>query len=169
MNEQNLIPNSQRSESEIKKNSSKGGIASGIARRKKKDFLNNAFFSDEVKKLLIEEFGSVDKIKEKIEYAIMKTFFSDYLSNDELKKCKCRQKLGKNKRYLVLERAGYKCQACGAKPNKNNDVVLNIDHIIPLSLGGTDNISNLQVLCKECNESKRNNFMTNLNEGWSDE
>lgn len=169
MNEQNLIPTNKRSKSYIQHISKKGGIASGISRRKKKDFLENPFFTDKVKKLLIEEFSKIDIIKEKIEYAIIKTYFSDHLDNVELKEYNCRHKLGRNKRYLVLERAGYKCQACGSKPNKNNDIVLQIDHIIPISLGGTNNISNLQVLCKECNESKRNNFFTDLNEGWEDE
>lgn len=36
-NEQNLIPTTQRSESEARENSRKGGIASGEARRKKRD------------------------------------------------------------------------------------------------------------------------------------
>lgn len=36
MNEQNLIPNSQRSPSEVRANGQKGGIASGKARRERK-------------------------------------------------------------------------------------------------------------------------------------
>lgn len=35
MNEQNLIPNSERTPSELKEMTTKGGIASGVARRKK--------------------------------------------------------------------------------------------------------------------------------------
>lgn len=41
-NEQNLIPNSQRSPSEVRENARKGGINSGIARRKKADFIRVA-------------------------------------------------------------------------------------------------------------------------------
>ena len=41
-NEQNLIPANQRSKSEARKNGSKGGVASGIARRKKAN-LKKAF------------------------------------------------------------------------------------------------------------------------------
>lgn len=38
MNEQNLIPNSQRSPSEVRENGRKGGIASGKTRRRNADF-----------------------------------------------------------------------------------------------------------------------------------
>lgn len=41
-NEQNLIPANQRSKSEARKNGSKGGVASGVARRKKAN-LKKAF------------------------------------------------------------------------------------------------------------------------------
>ena len=37
MNDENLIPHSQRSKSEARENGKKGGIASGIARRDKRD------------------------------------------------------------------------------------------------------------------------------------
>ena len=36
MNEKNLIPNSERSPSEVRENGRKGGIASGISRRRKR-------------------------------------------------------------------------------------------------------------------------------------
>jgi len=46
------------------------------------------------------------------------------------------------------------CLACGATDR------LEIDHIIPYSKGGTHEISNLQVLCKQCNLSKGNRSST---------
>ena len=42
------------------------------------------------------------------------------------------------------------CAYCRTKDN------LVIDHIIPLSKGGTNELSNLQVLCKLCNQKKGN-------------
>jgi hypothetical protein len=64
----------------------------------------------------------------------------------------------KTLRYAVLMKAGFKCQACGAKPLPDNDVSLHIDHILPKSMGGSDLEQNLQVLCADCNLSKSNCF-----------
>lgn len=50
----------------------------------------------------------------------------------------------------VYERGGWKCVACGS----DND--LHTDHIVPMSVGGTNAPDNLQVLCEQCNCSKRN-------------
>lgn len=41
-----------------------------------------------------------------------------------------------------------KCAACGATEN------LEIDHVMPLALGGTSALKNLQMLCKTCNTRK---------------
>lgn len=53
------------------------------------------------------------------------------------------------KEWLALcDYYGNKCLACGEpKP-------LTIDHVIPTSKGGRNDISNLQPLCRECNSSK---------------
>lgn len=48
----------------------------------------------------------------------------------------------------VFERDGYQCQACGSMEN------LTIDHIVPISRGGSSGKRNLQVLCKGCNGAK---------------
>ena len=45
---------------------------------------------------------------------------------------------------------GKKCLCCG----KTADITL--DHIIPVDLGGKDEINNLQPLCRSCNSSKSN-------------
>ena len=44
----------------------------------------------------------------------------------------------------------YKCALCGKKKP------LNIDHIIPISKKGTDEIENIQPLCRNCNSKKSN-------------
>jgi 5-methylcytosine-specific restriction endonuclease McrA len=48
----------------------------------------------------------------------------------------------------LCDAAGGRCMACG------KEAKLERDHIIPLSQGGTDDISNLQVLCHSCNSRK---------------
>ena len=110
-----------------------------------------------------------ETIIEFIENAILKSLPKEALSQEELKEINRRRKISDATRYSVLERAGFKCQCCGIKPLKNNDVILHIDHIIPYSLGGSDNIDNLQVLCNKCNISKRNKFIINHNVNWVEE
>jgi 5-methylcytosine-specific restriction endonuclease McrA len=58
-------------------------------------------------------------------------------------------------RFRIFIRDNFKCCYCGRQPNKDNDVVLQIDHIIPRAKGGYDTDDNLQTTCKECNLGKR--------------
>lgn len=57
-----------------------------------------------------------------------------------------------SKIYEVLKNAKYRCQLCGASAEH---VALTVDHIVPRKLGGTDDLSNLQALCHQCNSRKR--------------
>lgn len=77
-------------------------------------------------------------------------------------------------RYMTFYQKGTKCVCCGCKgsyfkldgdPNSkrrhfnlysDDGMLMTKDHIIPKSLGGVDEISNLQTMCKECNERKGN-------------
>jgi 5-methylcytosine-specific restriction enzyme A len=58
-------------------------------------------------------------------------------------------------RKYVYIRDNYRCQSCG-KPE--NCTQLSIDHIIPLALGGSNDISNLQTLCLSCNRRKKHHL-----------
>ena len=118
----------------------------------------------------VEKYKNVNEtIIEFIESDILKSLPKEISTQEKLKKINRRRSINDTTRYAVLERAGFKCQCCGMKPLKNNDVILHIDHIIPYSLGGSDSIDNLQVLCDKCNISKRNKFIINHNIDWIEE
>ncbi|MCK9575347.1 MAG: HNH endonuclease [Clostridia bacterium] len=54
-------------------------------------------------------------------------------------------------RFEVFKRDGFKCMYCGkASP----EVVLEVDHIIPYSKGGCDDLDNMITACRECNNGK---------------
>lgn len=48
----------------------------------------------------------------------------------------------------VGRRDGFHCRVCGST------VDLSVDHISPLSAGGSDDEGNLQILCRSCNSTK---------------
>ena len=56
----------------------------------------------------------------------------------------------RTKEYLK-RMCGYRCNICRRKYSEDN---LHIDHIHPLSKGGTAHLRNLQVLCRTCNLQK---------------
>lgn len=72
-----------------------------------------------------------------------------------------REAISGSVRYQVLLRAGRRCEMCGASVA---DKAIDVDHIIPRSLGGLNDISNYQALCWECNTNKGNRDKTNLKE-----
>jgi len=65
------------------------------------------------------------------------------------------------KRYQVFQRDGWKCVICGKHP-ENAEVVLHVDHILPKSKGGADELDNYQTLCDLCNLGKGNRDSTNI-------
>lgn len=54
----------------------------------------------------------------------------------------------------LLDRYENKCLCCGKKAEDTREGKLTQDHVIPLSLGGTNYISNIQPLCFSCNAKK---------------
>ena len=59
-----------------------------------------------------------------------------------------------NLRERIKNRDGYTCQICRLSTKDEKNLLLEIDHIIPLSKGGVTCESNLQTLCWKCNRSK---------------
>jgi len=65
-------------------------------------------------------------------------------------------------RRHILERNGYTCQVCGAGAGEESlcesgkKCRLEIDHIVPISQGGTDEEHNLRAVCVWYNKDKSN-------------
>lgn len=59
--------------------------------------------------------------------------------------------VSKRLRYEVLRRDNHACRYCGATAP---DVKLTIDHVKPVTLGGSDEPSNLVTACADCNSGK---------------
>ena len=55
----------------------------------------------------------------------------------------------------VRQRAQYRCEYCHY-PELLSTAPLSIDHLQPQSLGGTDNLDNLALACRRCNERRYN-------------
>lgn len=65
-----------------------------------------------------------------------------------------RQSLPASLRAQIFERDGEQCQYCDSLTGP-----FEIDHIHPVSRGGTNTPSNLVVACRECNRSKRDKLV----------
>ena len=59
--------------------------------------------------------------------------------------------VSKRLRYEVLHRDNHTCRYCGGSAP---DVVLTVDHVTPVSLGGADTPNNLVAACRDCNAGK---------------
>lgn len=64
-----------------------------------------------------------------------------------------RKNITKKIRFEVFKRDSFTCQYCGGSAP---DIVLEVDHIDPVSKGGTNDITNLITSCKPCNSGKSN-------------
>lgn len=68
-----------------------------------------------------------------------------------------RKTISKKLRFEVFKRDSFTCQYCGKEaPN----VVLEADHIEPVSKGGTNTITNLITACFDCNRGKSDKKLT---------
>lgn len=68
-----------------------------------------------------------------------------------------RKAIGKKIRFEVFKRDSFRCQYCGRSAP---DVILEVDHIIPVAEGGKNDVMNLITSCRECNRGKGKRLLT---------
>lgn len=64
-----------------------------------------------------------------------------------------REPIPKSVRFEVFKRDKFSCQYCGKSAP---EVILEVDHIVPVSKGGKNEILNLVTACRDCNMGKSN-------------
>lgn len=83
--------------------------------------------------------------------SVIETMFRDYgfaESEPEPRVVINRRPISKTMLISVMLKSGSACVACGS------DQALHVDHIVPHSRGGSNDIENLQMLCARCNLAK---------------
>jgi len=89
-----------------------------------------------------------------------------YLEKDSISKIiyksndfnKSKRKLSETTKKVVSANQQWSCKNC----NKILDASYEVDHIIPLYKGGTNDITNLQALCRNCHGKKTINDKLNI-------
>lgn len=100
---------------------------------------------------IIKSLGISRTFSEAFNLAIMKGRKSYDHLRKKVKASELRKGIALRVRYEILKRDSFRCVLCG---NTAKNSVLMIDHIAPIVNGGTNNPSNLRVLCRECNLGK---------------
>ena len=88
-----------------------------------------------------------DVIEEFVDYLSAKVKFRKSVAGQ-------RALMTKALRDSIKERDDFQCQECGISAHDTRNLLLEIDHIKPLSKGGMTCEDNLQTLCWKCNRSK---------------
>lgn len=70
-----------------------------------------------------------------------------------------RRKMTEAMRLSIIKRDNYTCAICGNSIYKEPNLLMEVDHIIPISLGGKTEPNNLQTLCWRCNRTKRDHVL----------
>lgn len=83
------------------------------------------------------------------EKAWVQSVWCEYM--EKLAKAEFRRVSNKTIRHQVIKRDMGKCRYCGIELGKKE---IHIDHVVPYSLGGKTEISNLVTSCKSCNLRK---------------
>ena len=92
--------------------------------------------------------NNINHLISEIEYKLSKRIAKGYE----------RTKLTPAIRESILVRDNFTCCKCGNSQYKEPNLLLEVDHIIPISKGGKTEPNNLQTLCWRCNRKKSDNI-----------
>lgn len=70
-----------------------------------------------------------------------------------------RKSMSKRLRFEVFKRDAFRCQYCGRSAP---DVILEVDHIVPVAEGGKDDMLNLVTSCRDCNRGKSAKMLSDM-------
>ena len=93
-------------------------------------------------------------------YSECSEFSKHHYEKLPIKKTPTKRRIGISQklRFEIFQRDKFTCQYCG-KSKDDDNVKLELDHIIPVSAGGTDDYHNLTTSCKKCNQGKSNKII----------
>lgn len=69
-----------------------------------------------------------------------------------------REPFTEEERDIIAAKSGHKCAHCGKPVYYGYGGT--VDHYVPISLGGTNDMRNLFLMCKDCNEEKTDRVLT---------
>ena len=99
----------------------------------------------------VSKFDVENHIEQLTLWGILPLNNEEYDINNNGEKKYARGSMTNSKRYDVLRRDQFQCVLCGASGSEAN---LEVDHIISVSKGGSDDMDNLRCLCFKCNRGK---------------
>jgi hypothetical protein len=73
-----------------------------------------------------------------------------------------RKAISTRTKFEVRKRDGFKCRYCGATPMAR---LLHVDHVVPVSKGGTNEMENLVTACVDCNLGKAGVPLSDVRKG----
>ena len=97
--------------------------------------------------------GHICLYQEKQRYYVSLHLFSKAFAKEQ------RAFMTKKLRETIKARDNYTCCTCGNSTYVEPNLLLEIDHIIPIAKGGLTEESNLQTLCWKCNRSKSDKIL----------
>lgn len=74
-----------------------------------------------------------------------------YREANHRRRLKTGEKIDPKLILAMVEKQKWRCAACGCSVRRGYEM----DHVMPLALGGAHSIQNIQILCRRCNRSKQ--------------